>query len=542
MSVVKSPLLRPALIFLGLVIISCAPIWSVDYFINQDGSAHVYSAYLMLELLKNNPQVHELYALNSLAVPNSSGHWLLVILLNFFSAYTATKIIVTLTLAGLIGAIGFLRWRIFGTDGLTTSLLAGAAIGFNWLWFGGFYNFLLGVIFLAITVGLYYGWRENLTVRRLIALVLLIILTYLSHIVSFVVLAGSLGLLAITAQPPNKKTAIIRTLIAFLPIIPLMILYKVASGSGGEAGFYPVWRNLESPFSIMSWISQIRNADPFILISRRAFPFSTTYSAYFAFFTPIIWISGAFLLLIVPAFKKYSDADERYKLLPFLILSGFCILTAFFAPDDFGLNNGSILRERFLICGFLLAVPLFRTDVFPIFERAAQVFLIFVILFQTAVVWEYALQTDKEAKEFLTAGQFIEPGDALMSIIVPNQTKRFHPTPMTGMANFLGIERKITAWDNYEIGHNLFPIVAKNKADQKFVLEMAAASAALLDVESHNLPEKTRNFDDVLAKNRDKLTKLLIWGDAEKIRRNAEQWFDPQPVFESGRITILRRR
>lgn len=541
MNVYQSPLLRPALIFLGLVILTCSPIWSVDYFVNQDGSAHVYSAYLMLELLKNNPQVHELYAFNSISVPNSSGHWLLVLLLNFFSAFTATKIIVTLTLAGLIGSVGFLRWKIFGTNGLTTSMLAAAAIGFNWLWLVGFYNFLLGVIFLALTVGFYYEWRENLTVRRTILLVVLIILTYLSHIVSFAVLGGCLGILAITTQKPNRKAAIFRTFIAFLPIIPLIILYKINSGGGG-GGFYPVWRNLENPLSIVSWISQLRNADAFIMISRRAFPFSATFSAYFALFTPFIWIGGAFLLLIVPAFKQLAASEKRNKILPFLILSVLCILTAFFAPDDFGLNNGSVLRERFFICGFVLAIPLFCTKESLILAWTARICLIFVVLFQTAVLWEYALQSDKDAKEYLSAGQFIEQNDALMSIIIPTETKRFHAYPMSGMGNYLGIERKITAWDNYEIGHNLFPIVAKNKADQKFVVEMAAASVALVDSETQNLPERIQNFDAVLEKNRDKLTKLLIWGDAEKIRNSTEKWFDPQPVFENGRITILRRR
>jgi len=540
MSIINAPLMRPALIFLGLVILTCSSVWWVDYFVNQDGSAHVYSAYLMLELLKNNPQVHELYAFNSISVPNSSGHWLLVLLLNFFSAFTATKIIVTLTFAGLIGSVGFLRWKIFGSNGLTTSLLAGAVIGFNWLWLVGFYNFLLGVIFLALTVGFYYEWRENLTVRRTILLGILIILTYLSHIVSFAVLCGCLGILAITSQKPNRKAAIFRTFIALLPVVPLIILYKINSTS--EGGFYPVWRNLENPLSVISWISQIRNADPFILISRRAFPFSTANSAYFAFFTPFIWIGGAFVLLIVPTFKKLVNSEKRNKMLPFFILSGLCILTAFFAPDDFGLNNGSVLRERLLICGFVLAIPLFSTDGSPILAWTARICLIFVIFFQTVVLWEYALQTDKDAKEYLTAGQFIEQTDALMSIIIPNETKRFHAYPMSGMGNYLGIERKITAWDNYEIGHNLFPIVAKNKADQKFVLEMASASVALVDPESQNLPEKTQNFDTVLEKNREKLSKLLIWGDAAMIRQSTEKWFDPQPVFENGRITILKRR
>src|SRR5215213_7748153 len=161
MNLFGSPKFRIIVFFLLLVIFCGAPVWAVEYFINQDGSAHLYSSYIMLELLKGNPNFSEFFAFNSISIPNSSGHWLMTGLLNFFSPFVVTKLLVTLTFAGFVASIGWLRLKTVGVEGLKTSLLIGAAIGFNWLWLCGFYNFLIGAGCFVFTVGLFFGWREK---------------------------------------------------------------------------------------------------------------------------------------------------------------------------------------------------------------------------------------------------------------------------------------------------------------------------------------------------------------------------------------------
>ena len=158
--------LQIIIFFLILIAIACSPVWSVEYFVNQDGSGHLYSSHLMLEILKGNQAVSELFIFNSVSVPNSSGHWLQVLLLVLFQPFVVTKIIVTFTFAGFVASVGWLRWKTVGIDGLKTSLLFGAAIGFNWLWFLGFYNFIIGVCGLSLTIGIFYSWRDDLNWRR----------------------------------------------------------------------------------------------------------------------------------------------------------------------------------------------------------------------------------------------------------------------------------------------------------------------------------------------------------------------------------------
>ncbi|HKP67879.1 MAG TPA: hypothetical protein VJV05_01265, partial [Pyrinomonadaceae bacterium] len=77
--------------YLALIVIGCAPIWCVDYFVQQDGSAHIYNSYMMGLILRGDPSAAYL-ALNTLAVPNSTGHWLLAFMLQFVGPFAATKL------------------------------------------------------------------------------------------------------------------------------------------------------------------------------------------------------------------------------------------------------------------------------------------------------------------------------------------------------------------------------------------------------------------------------------------------------------------
>ncbi len=525
--------------FLILIAVACSPVWSVEYFINQDGSGHLYSSSLMLEILRGNPTISHFYAFNSVSVPNSSGHWLLVLLLIFFQPFVVTKIIVTLTFAAFVASCGWLRWKVVGLDGLKTSLLLGAAIGFNWLWFLGFYNFIIGVCGFSLTIGVFYNWRENLNWRRSLMLSILFLIVYLSHIVSFAILAVSIFLLAFSASSNFKKN-ILWLLAAILPVLPLAILYKSLSTGGG--GFYPVWRNLENPFSLFSWFSQIRTADPFILISRKSFPFSTANSSLFAVFTPILWIIASLLTLTFAGFIQKGKQFFTKNNFVFILLFAGCVLGAMFAPDDFGLTNGSILRERVLLCGLILFVPLFQTGNCLKLKRCAQFCLVFVILFQTAAVWEYSLQTNREANEFIAAKSSILEKESIASVVILENSLRFHSLPMTQMNNYLGFGKNVLVWDNYEGGHYLFPIVSKNPTDKQFIFDLTTSNVFSLNNPGENFDETLSKLDSLLSNNQGKITTLIVWGKDARIETVLYKWFDSRAFYETSQIRLLHSK
>lgn len=538
----RKPPYHAILFYLILVGFSCLPVWTVEYFVNYDGSSHVYASYIMLELFKNNSLFAEVFAFNSISVPNSTGHWLLTFLLVFFSAFTATKIITTLTFAGVVAAVGWLRWKTSGPQGIRTSFLIGTILAFNWLWFAGFYNFMLGVMFYALTLGFYFGWRDNLSLPRLAVLSLLFLLTYFSHLIPFLFLAGTVLFLAFLTKNPAPSKNIPRLLLAFLPTVPLLLTYKSLTATGGD--FSPVWRALDNPLSITSWLNQLRTVDSFVLISRKSFPFVPVDSAYFAVFAPMLWFFPGLLLLIFITYQnRHKPNFQTTK--PFAILFFLSTLTALFAPDDFGTSHGSILRERIFICGMVLLIPFFQTSGWKCLLRTAQLIFLLIILFQTAVLWEYSLRTNPEARQYFAAKEFLGENESLASIVIVAEGWRYHNQPMMQFDAYLGIEKRSVVWSFYETGYYVFPIVAKNAEDKKIFLELSKYNFYTLNpafMTDEKFAENLARLDTLLADNHPKIRNLLVWGKEPRIEAVISKYFDGTPVFENEKIRVFRQK
>ncbi len=538
----------PLLLFLALVALACAPVWSVAYYITQDGPAHAYSASLMLRLLSGDASVAQLFAFNPWTVSNSLGHWLLAALLTFVSPFTATKIMATLTYAGVVGAVAYLRLATVGREGLVTSLLIGAAIGFNWLWLGGLYNFLLGAIGFAVTLALFFRWQSRLNPTRIVGLAALLLLVYLSHIVTFGVLVGALILVALSSEAPERQRACVGVGIALVPVTLLALLYGAgADGPAlGDERLFPVWRRLSNPWSLVSWVSHIRTADPFFIISRRALPFSTATSGAFAVFTPVLWLLLALAALAWSTVSGRTDNAGRQgarRRLALMTLFGGCALAAALGPDDFGTSHGTLLRERFAFLAVVLFVPLYRTDGNTKATRTfAHLCLAGLLLFQTTALWDYARQGSRDATEFLVLGEALEGRESVASVIVLENGLRFHSNPIAEFSNFLGVGRRTVVWDNYQIGYNLFPVVARDPADRRFVFDLTSAN--VLD-EADPLPvwdAKIAKLATFFEANHARIANILVWRRNAQVETVLGRWYEAEPFFEHGRGRLYKSR
>jgi predicted small integral membrane protein len=530
---------RPVPLFLALVSLGCSAIWAAGAFVTQDGPAHAYTAYRMLGLLKHDPAIGALFAFNSPLLPNSTGHWLLVPLLDVVSPLAANRILATLTYAGLVAAVGLLRFSTSGRDGLATSLLIGAAIGFNWLWLCGLNNFLLGAIGFTFGLGLFHAWRDALTAPRVLALSLLLLFVYFSHAVTFAVLAAGLVLSAAGAAPQSRRRASIGVLAALAPAALLALFFGASVARGALS---PAWRRLADPLSIASWLHQIRSADPFVLISRRAFPFSTASSDAFAVFTPLLWLLAAFAFLALGTLAPGARAGWSRGKLAFLAALAGCALAAAFGPDDFGTSHGTLLRERLALLGAVCFVPLFRTAASARTTRIAQACLAFVVLFQTAALWEYALRSDRDAREFLALGAAAGNPESLGSVVVLEDRRRFPSNPTAQMGNLLGIGRRTVVWDNYEVGYDLFPVVARSQADRQFALDFTSSNVFDLQDSPERFAASLAKLDACLADHHGRIGTLLAWSSDPRVDAVLGKWYESEPFFERGRGRLYRRR
>ncbi|MEO6324021.1 MAG: hypothetical protein ABIT01_02190 [Thermoanaerobaculia bacterium] len=531
-----------SVVFFSLLIaFVCAPIWAVDAFVPQDGPAHVQSASYMLGLLTHDPAVAQRLVLNSFALPNSSGHWLLALLLTFVSPLTATKVLATLTSAGLIAAFGFLRRATVGREGMKTSLLVGAAVSYNWLWLCGLSNFLIGVIGVAVAIGLFHKWRGALTARRVLLLSLVVLLVYLSHLVAFAVLAAALVLLAAAEPPPERRRASLGALVGLAPAGLCAALYQMAPSHAGER-LFPVWRRLAEPLSFGSWLFHIRTADPFILISRRCFPFVAAPSAWFVAFTPLLWLLAALAALAMGTLGSGERPWRSRTGVALTAIAGACLLAAAVGPDDFGTSHGTLLRERLVLLGMAFLVPLFRGGDSSRTSRLAQVCLAVIVVFQGAACWEYALRSSVDAREVLAVGDIVGKEPSLASVIVLEDGRRFHSNPAAQMSNFLAIGRRTIVWDNYELGYDLFPVVAARPEDRAFILAFTSVSVFDQEEASADAEARFSKLEACLSANHEKIATILLWRRDSRVEALLARWYESEPFVTRGRVRLFRRR
>jgi hypothetical protein len=531
--------MRVLALYLIVTTFVCAPIWSVTHFVTQDGSAHVYNAYLMGELLNGNPFVERHAVLNSLAVPNSSGHWLLVLLLQLLPPDAVSKAISTLTYAAFVAAIAWLRLRTVGKDGVATSILLGAALGLNWMWLLGLYNFIISVICFIVAVGFYWTRREAMSAPAAAVLSLLLIATYTSHIVSFGIVAATVGVFAIAVPRKERHRTLVWTALALVPVVLLGLRFVLAAQ--GAEDYTPNWRSLGDAHSLAGWFNQLRSADPFIFISRKTFPFSAIQSMGMAVFAPIVWIgvSLACLAIATVRHREWMTAGGRPL---FACLLAVWALVALVAPDDFGLTNGSVLRERVLLCALCLVVPLFRMDGSPALKRVVQLSLAFVIVFQSAALWEYAGQADVKAAELLSGRDALEEHDSLASVVIIDEKTRFHAVPEPQLNTLNGMGRNILIWDNYEWGHYLFPLVTKSPADREFVHALASSHAFNLSDSTEPFEARLARLEACLRGGHERIAKMLVWGVNAQVDAMLSTWFETEPYFVNGHVRLFRHR
>lgn len=525
--------------FCLLIALACSPIWAVRYFVNGDGSGHLYTSFVMLRLLRGDVFFTDVFAFNSLAVPNSSGHWLMAGLLAIFSPIIVTKIIVTLSFVVFAAAIVHLRCRTGGGD-IFVSILFATAIAFNWLWMQGSYNYMFGVAGSTLTLSLFFSWRDHMSISRTVVLAALLAFVFVSHLVSFVILAGSLFLLAAFAERKNARRALASVCAALAPCIPLLISYRMISRSGEP--FVPAWRSLANAASPASWIVQIFYADPFALISRRTLPFYTESSALFFLLAPVVWIAvSAFIMMLATLLNARSEPIDLRRRLPFALLSAACALAAFFGPDDFGITNGSILRERMLIAALIFFVPVFNLKGRTILKNAARASLIFVVIFQSAAFWDYSIAASRATSDFMAARQSIPENVSIASVGFVDDALRYHASPTAQAVNYLGVNKDVIVWDNYELGHYLFPVVTRRPADKDFVYGLSGSNVLYSNYSKDEAERKIENLDAILTQNHDKIDFLVTYGDERMFSRVVGKWYDRTPIFESGGVRVLKR-
>ena len=174
-------------LFVVLLILHVLPLWIFAYFPSQDGASHVYNGLVLKEYGKHeNYKIRDAWELNITVFPNWLSHISLAALLYIFPPVIAEKVFLTI-------AIGMVPFAFFyflnavhrGQEGQYVYAWLGFPFALNYLLYMGFYNFQLSISFFFFSFGFWWKHKDDIQVKHLIWLYVLLLLTYLSHIASY---------------------------------------------------------------------------------------------------------------------------------------------------------------------------------------------------------------------------------------------------------------------------------------------------------------------------------------------------------------------
>ena len=169
-------------LFAGMTALSLVPIWAFTYFPSQDGPAHLNSVAVLMALGDGPAGVLEVFYTAQWQVStNQLGFLLLRGLGAFLPLLVAEKVLLSLYAVGLpLASLTAVRWA----RGEPYAALLSFPLIFTLPLYMGFHNFCLSLPLFVLSIGLYHAYSLRPSWGRGVALSLLLVVLYLTHIVT----------------------------------------------------------------------------------------------------------------------------------------------------------------------------------------------------------------------------------------------------------------------------------------------------------------------------------------------------------------------
>jgi len=539
-----------------------AAVWTVPWFVTQDGPAHVYNAQILALSFNPESPFQSIYTIQWQPIPNWVGQLVLAGLVAAFPAWVADRIMISLTLVGFAAGILWLRWRVAGGRGLAGAALLAALLAMNFTWLFGFTSFMLGACLFPITLGVWWSGRDRLTAVRIAAISALLVLGYFCHLVSVGLTA--VGLLILSVGSPlesgsgsawrHRLARLVLTSASLLPLVILGFCYLRVARLGGP--MQPVWRNLSSPWSPAAWGARLGWVDPVTLAIKDGLPFTERVGPEFTLFAPVVWLSVAIVLwwygrisadpraaATTPALVPVDRAEARGNAAAgsvgdrrvWLVLAASLLVGGTVGPDSLGLSHGEFLPQRVVLLGLAAVVPIFDVDPARWPGRAVTAALLVAVALQSAIVWDYALYSDRTAGQIIRAGAHLGQGQRIITLLVKSRS-RFRPNPLLHAENWLGVNTGNIIWNNYETLHYYFPVQFRAEIERPHPGDLELVSL-------HEDPDdeivRLRDWDHILAKYATSIDVIIFWKRDQRLEAITKRWF--VVADRQGDVQIFRR-
>ncbi|RKU31370.1 hypothetical protein C6497_02430 [Candidatus Poribacteria bacterium] len=457
-------------IFVVLLILHILPLWIFVYFPSQDGPSHVYNALVLKEYSDPaNYKIRDLWKLNITIFPNWLSHILLLALLYVFPPLYAEKVFLTFAI-GLI-PIAFYYFLNAVHSGRSENYLyvwLGFPFAYNYLLYMGFYNFTLSISFFFLSFGYWWKYKDIMQVKQLCILYILLLLTYLSHIVSYglVVLGISVAAACIwgseslveTWRIKNRQFKDVLTqffltikpffqfLLYMIPIYFVLMQYYLKSlkqhQEGGHRGMQWIWEYFIGVKSIVYFTNWHIPVNYFLLA--------------------VLGIS-----VLITIYYRFYRRQQMKSTDVFLLIA--LIYTYMFIKAPWGYGPGGWINDRIHLYILLMLAPWLVFDMHKYFRYGISACLIlFALVHFGRTAYDHA-RISPEMAELVSGTHLIEPHTTFNVMSADGHKSEAlgrveYVTPFSHIKAFYGVYADdVVHLANYEANYDYFPVNRNNK-------------------------------------------------------------------------------
>ena len=397
-----------------------------------DGPAHLLGARAIAD--HSDAVYSTYYEIDWFPTPNLAGTRLLAVLVSLGGLRFAGTVMMLLAALGTPLA---LRYALRAVRPEAAWLaIAGLPLAFGYLYFYGFWNYCLAIALALVCVGLALRSAPAWAPRPTAALAALLTLTWLTHLVPFVV--AVLFLAAMVVTRPRTVRSWVAPLVTVLPGALLSLAYLLHTDSGDG----PTWTNpLGRALGLVSLHTTI-----------------TTYSRWED--AVAVGIAAVLVALALTARQVLPASGAAAGKAAGLAAAGAAVLVLI-TPTNFGIEFG-LIDERLAIFPVLFGLLwLAARPPEPRVAIAAATALVVATGALAVVRISDLADYDDLTEEYLSAGQYIDEGSVLVALrfanLGPDAGRNGAWDPTRHLSSELAAERHGIDVGHYEAVLDYFP-------------------------------------------------------------------------------------
>ncbi len=450
--------------FLLVCLLNAIPLFLHRFFPTMDGPAHLYNSTLIGDVLFGDNSLQDYYIFRGRPVPNWIGHFLLSIFDIVLPAWLAEKalllsyfIFLPLSFRKLVSQFGNV-WASYLIFPFTYSLL----------FFMGFYNLSLSLIFLFVTIAYWVRHQDNLNTKKGLILFGLITAAFFSHVFIYAILLFTLFLFSLQSflkQETREIGALVKKNLYLLAASALSLIFFFMFL--GTSQLPSTDRQL--PFyELVKWIEDVRplialDYDKERSFTRLIFYVAMTLSGMIIYqrFTKLDFKNGFTIQKITRS--GFFLASDVFALIALLLLTLYIKV-----PDGAG---AGMMSDRFCLLFYFFFITWIASQPLP---KRILIPTTFIILFLSYKLIDFYKDPVKDmntvAVELEKAGEHIEPYSTVLPI------NRSGHWLMPHVSNYAGINTPIVLLENYEASLDWFPIGWNNEKMPRYMFGDLAGS------------------------------------------------------------------